>query len=103
MITELHVYLPDLVILANTVFLVLYTGFITGDTLVYFPGSMHTLITVDWVWIAQYKCIQWNLSNSDTFGTEESVIITDFIVQTSMELGRKDVSLLEWCPHFRVS
>ena len=53
--------------------------------------------------------IQWNLSNPDTLGTEESVLISEVswfqglkITQT-WYLGQQKVSCLSRCPHFRAS
>ena len=51
--------------------------------------------------------IQWNLSNPDTTGPEESVLIREVFLFQGLKstqtwyLGRKNVSCLERCPHFR--
>ena len=62
--------------------------------------------------IADLRCfstalchIQWNLSNEDTIGTKESVLITEVSsfqrvkCMVFINLGPADVSLLERCPH----
>ena len=50
--------------------------------------------------------IQWNSSNPDTNGTEESVHISEVslfqgLLMQELFLGKEKVSLLERCPHFR--
>ena len=52
-------------------------------------------------------CIQWNPSNPDTIGPEESVLIREVSSFQGLKstqtwhLGRKKVSCLERCPYFR--
>ena len=54
-------------------------------------------------------CIQWNLSNPDTLGTEKSVLISEVSWFLGLDctrtwhLGQQKVSCLSRCPHFRVS
>ena len=53
--------------------------------------------------------VQWNLSNPDTLGTEESVLISEVSrfqglnCTQSRHLGQLKVSCLLRCPDFRVS
>ena len=53
--------------------------------------------------------IQWNLSNPDTLGKEESVLISEVSwfqglkLYTNMAFGTGKVSCLSRCPHFRES
>ena len=56
-----------------------------------------------WVW----NTIQWNLSNLDTYGAEESVIVSEVSSFQRLKcmqewyLGWEKVSRLERCPQFR--
>ena len=51
--------------------------------------------------------MQWNRSNPDTIGPEESVLISEVSLfqglksTQSWNLGKKKVSCLEGCPYFR--
>ena len=74
----------------------------------------HSVMYSCFVFIFHYKKyfhnkIQWNLSNPDTLGTEESVLVSEVsrfqglnCTQT-WHLGQLKVSCLLRCPHFRVS
>ena len=50
-----------------------------------------------------HSIVQWNLSNPDTNGAEESVIVSESSFQRLKEwyLGWEKVSCLERCPQFR--
>ena len=53
------------------------------------------------------NCLQWNPSNADTNGAEESVLYREVSLFQGLKcmqewyLGRQKVSLLERCPQFR--
>ena len=58
-------------------------------------------------WVPSYIHVQWNPSNLDTIGPEESVLIREVSLFQALKstqtwcLGRKKVSSLERCPYFR--